>query len=714
MPEDLRSSEGRIGGRTPQDNSAEGKISGATVIGVSANSGGKILGNKDVENGPEENIKQPLNNKFPTTRKQRIGIATEKNGLESLPLNFGDTDGDWRIIESDDLFEILFLDYEQVNIISPEIVKKNYGVLEKFWKEKKNLWESGSGQVRKNIEDKYGANNLSNCLKKIQYALEQLFTLEKIGEYYSRLKEQRLQQGALKLDALLKFMVKDGEADPNEIEGIIEEGILANLNAEEVAVIIKRAIDAKGFKPYGNPTGKLLSEQLLSVSWMNENNISKKKAEDEEKQRRGREIFDNIYAFSTEEIGTIIFNHEKEAKRDIADGLLKNSIDYFSPAKARQFVDIINTQKNAHLQYLQIAYRLNAKLPYRFNSSIIVKTPEELVNVMAQTSENLKAGKEQFKKGYLEVWLLETNKIAYQKLKKIWEDAENADIAFIEFIYTFNPALPNRFNDTILVHSQEQLCVEIDKDNNSWEAGKRELFDSSIPVWLSVAKKSSAAAGWNKVKTQFNKNKDLGLEYFLHLLIPGLPVPKLSVNHETIEYPKIQSGQTIKTPITFTNTSRGYIEASIELDKNLLGVSLSNNFLQINNCSGNTSFETVLTIDSSVLLKGVNYQLKILVKTSVNDEIIIPISFKIVFPKNEFWKRTIIFAFIGAAFFGLIRVMLASAYPNWLNDTFQAFLDWHTFINNQSFFWLFGLTFFLFITALVFSIFFLIKYMRKK
>ena len=396
---------------------------------------GKILGKNtsDIDSVEEPGVK--YHTTTATTKEERISSATRENGLQALPRNFGNSNGDWKIIESDNLFEVLYLDYRQIISITPEIVKNNFNLLNAFWKEKKEYWEEGSARIKEDTQRAYGATNLSDCIKRLNYAYEQLATIQGINDYYQKYKAQRIRLGEIKLGPLLNLMTNDEKAEPGEIKQIFKEGLEHNLNTEEIALIIKKEIDARQLKPYGTPVGDLLSEQLLSVSWMSEEKLKEAIAEADAKKKAGREIFDNVYAYSVEEIGEIIFNREKEAKRDIADGLLKNSIDYFSSAKARQFVDIVNEQKIEHLRYLQIVYRLNPQLPYRFSSSQLAGSPKDLCEMMFESPESFKLGKEQFKNGYPEVWFMETNKEAYAKLINIRNKAESLDTAFIAFLY---------------------------------------------------------------------------------------------------------------------------------------------------------------------------------------------------------------------------------------------------------------------------------------
>ena len=48
----------------------------------------------------------------PGSLLERIISITETGGFESIPEDFDDEDGDWRVIKSDNPFEILYLDYK--------------------------------------------------------------------------------------------------------------------------------------------------------------------------------------------------------------------------------------------------------------------------------------------------------------------------------------------------------------------------------------------------------------------------------------------------------------------------------------------------------------------------------------------------------------------------------------------------------------------------
>ena len=696
MSDDLNNDSGKISGKSKKEISPSGKIAGSTTV-----------------KGPVKNADDPVSKKEISTRQDRIAAATEEKGLKSLPQNFGDSDGDWHVIESDNLFEVLFIDFNQIILINPDIVENNVSILVNFWKAKKNLWESGSGQVRKSIEDKYGEKNLNTCIKKIEYAAEQLSTIQKINEYYLKYREQRIKIAEDKLEPLFRMMLKDGEAEPSEMENILDEGLIYNLNEDEIATIIKKTFEAKGFKPYTTPKGDDLKEQLLSVSWMTEERAKVKKLEDEEKKKRGREIFENKFAYNVEDIGEILFNNEEEARQYIKDGLLVNSIDYFSPVKAKQCIEITKTKGAEYQKYLQIVYKLNSTLPFRFSKNLTHST-SELCSFLAENLESLKLGKEHFKQGNIEIWLQETHKDDYLKFVKIRDTAENADLAFLEFLYTFNPKLPYRFNHKILVTTKEELCSAINQSDSNWKAGKKELFDSSILVWLKAVGNEALTEDWGKIKAKYSDNENIGLEKFLHLLETKLILPKIKVDKKSLSFPKIQNGDVITASLLFENETRGYTEGELSFSSLFDGVSLSSQKISFSAAEGKTSNLVTVAIDSRMLQKGLPYEMKILVKSTVEQKIEIPLTFKIIFPKRAFILEVLKYAAILTPLFGLTRLIISGSYPGWLKTSFNFFLDSGTHNLNYGTFSVFGWAFLFFIVGVLCGGYFLIKFLVSK
>jgi len=636
---------------------------------LSSGNTGKSFAAKKITSEQGDIVILDINKAIPDSLTERIRISTKKGGLVSLPLGFDNQEGDWKCINSTNPFEILYLDYQQYKCITPEIVKTNLSILESFWREKVAIMNTGGNRVA--FKNKYGDGTIENSLSKIKRAFDKISSQDGIEQYFLEINNQRLKKGAESLMESIEDMLVDDIVERAEIELRLERGTKYDLNEDEVLYLIKIAIDKHNLKPYGQVNGNSLKEKLLSVTWMSDVKIEEEKNAEEEIKKRGREIFDNVFAYSTEEIGEILFKNEGLAKEYIRDGLVINSIDYFSSSKAKSIIEISKLQKDEHLKYLQIIYRLNSKLPYKFDNA----NYPDLKELSKVFFENPKMGKEHLKQGNLEIWLLETQKDNYKKLIEIRDSAENLDLAFLEMLYTFNPEIPYRFAGNHMIKTPTELSSAIDKNKESWEAGREELYNSSILTWLKAIGHTFIVAGWVKIKDNLEKRKDYGLELFLHLLNDKLDLPTLEVSQKNISFPNIQSVTNIKASFILTNKTRGFIEGALSFSKVIEGVTVSPNKINLNSSNGITSTQYTLTINPTNLLKGVDYTTAIQIKSTSNETIIIPVSFKLVFPKNAFIKEIIKYSLFYAIIAGIIRGSWALlGFTDWLNVNYQYYL----------------------------------------
>lgn len=645
-----------------------------------------------------------------TTLQGRIAAATEAGGLKELPDDFDEHSGDWTVITAKNPFEVLYLDYRQYKFITPEIATSNYTILEKFWRNKVGLMNTGANSV--SFKNKYGEGTIQTSLNKLKSALEKLSSKQGIEQYYIEINNERLRKGEAQLVDTLQHMTIDGNADKQEIKLCLDRGVKNNLSADETAIIIKKHLDAVSMIPYEGPTGNTLVEKLLSTDWMT---LEKKQQVDAFKREREAsriQIVAGKYASTLEEIGAILYEHPLEAKEIIREDLLKQVIAQKDVVLARE-VGTISKEKNIDIAFLSIIYKLNRSLPYKLMPGREAKSVKELCSLSFENDHTLKLSKEQMKKGLTEVWLRETDKDSYNTFVKIRDTSENFDLAFIRFLYTFNPELGYRLGGRDLVKTPVELSAAINKSRENWESGRAELFNSSITTWLSTTGQTKFTDQWEKVKRQFKSREDTGLEYFARLLDPSLQSSKIAADKSSISYPHIQSGQVVATDIIFTNQTRGCSEFNLSFTKELPGVELSTRKVVINNVTGASNATVNLSINSNALLKGVNYETTIIATTFEQQKIEIPVSFRIVFPRNSFIGDILKYAVLGVLFFLLIRGILYASYPEWMNSKFGAFVPWDTATTYYGRFGIFSGAFFAFLAGLVLGLIFLIKYLRK-
>ena len=667
---------------------------------------GRILAGESNLSGTEE----PALNE--STLKDRLAASTLDGGLKQLPTGFDEPQGDWITINSSNPFELLYLDYRQYRFISPEMVQGNYNLLEKFWKEKLGTMMTGGNRVA--FKNKYGDGTIENSLPKLKRAVEKLKSTSGIEQYYTEINNERLRAGEEKLKDSIEHMMMDGRADRSEIRLCLERGLKYDLQKEETAIIVRQALDEASFRPYGNVDGQALVERLLSVDhWMTDEKIAEAERLRKERESLRIQILPGKYASGIEQIGNILFEDPQEAKEIIREDLLKSVIAQKDVVLARVIAAISKETKDLDAAYLKVVYTLNPLLPYRFPENRLAKNVEELCTMIFETPESFKTGKDHFTKGYIETWLKENNLNAYNILVRIRDTAGNAHLALLQFIYTFCPGLPYRFAGKYLVHNSSGLLAEITKNAENWEAGKTEVIDGSIPVWLRSSGKGSVIESWENIREKLEGRPDAQVEEFLHLLDEKLPYGKLGADRRAITFPAIESRRVVTAEIIFTNETRGYVEGQFSWSKPIPGVYLSSDKLVVNTVAGVSRYKLLVSISTASLVNGIAYETSIILQTLSGQRMEIPVSFRVVFPTKGFLLDTARYAGMVAVFFVLTRLLLSQRYPDWLSFSFDYFLPWDMAFRYPEEFALFGLTFALFLLASGAGLFFLTRYFRK-
>ena len=201
---------------------------------------------------------------------ERIAAATRGGGLLELPANFGDPDGGWESVLSEDPFEVLYLDFRQVSAITQRMVECHRNLLRAFWQEKMRIFSQGSGRVA--IARKYGGpsadeNRVRSYPDRIEKAFHRLSTSGEMERAYLEIVHQREERAIAEIRTKLADFLIDGALHPRETAFLFEMADRLDLRRAVVADLIDAEVRRCGLKSQGIPIGKTLEEQLLSVAW---------------------------------------------------------------------------------------------------------------------------------------------------------------------------------------------------------------------------------------------------------------------------------------------------------------------------------------------------------------------------------------------------------------------------------------------------------------
>lgn len=689
----------------------EKTISGESTINTSAakiTGSGEQITNPTISPDNSENTGDtfPEPPKGPTlkepTLKERITFSTKAGGLDKIPDGFDDPAGDWRVINSDNPFEVLYIDYRLINLITPTLAEKNYLALKAFWKQKSELLNTGANRIA--FKNKYGDGTVEMSLEKLEKTWQKLNSSDGIKNYYNEINNRRIHLGEKKILEHIGTSLKKKRIESEDIDFCISKKQEYDLNENEIAEFIEKQIKQLNLKPYNQASGTSALERIRTGNkWMTEEQIGKEKG-------LRIEIFKGKYASTIEEIGRLLFENEPEAYDSIKEDIIKNPVAQKNMVLGREIGQITKSSLTIEQKYLNIIYKLNPKLPFRIKGDTVAQNVNELCGKLSK-DEFFGLGKLHLKKGNIEIWLKESDSNAYNNtFIKIRDTSPNIDIAYLEFLYAFNKTLPYRFNNRVNVNDPEELFEAICKNAESWNAGIDELFGEHIAVWLRAKQYTDILKEWNGIKNTYVSEKDSGLEAFLRILKPVAQKPEIKANITTILLPAIPQGETAATEIMFENTTRGYIKGIVSLKKPMNGVSISKPEVEINQIAGIKTDCLTLLIDTTQLMKGVKYENELEIKTSTKQTIIIPITFKIVFPKTKFILITAAFSAIFAAFFAHFRNFIARdlEIEGWLSFESYQPTGYYQDIDPLG---VYGL---LFILTILVSVFLLIRYLIKK
>jgi predicted Holliday junction resolvase-like endonuclease len=208
---------------------------------------------------------------IPSTREERLAAATLAGGLTVLPASFGDTDGDWVTVRSENPFEVLYLDYRRADRITPEIVGRHRDLLDNFWQEKLKSMSQGAARVA--IATKYGGEHQSERLVRsypdlIDRAFHRLSTLRGIEEAYREIVAKQQRAVFARMDEKLSDYLVDLVLQPQETLALFEFADREGVAREVVAAHVQERIRAAGLVSETEVSGATLEQQLLSSAWV--------------------------------------------------------------------------------------------------------------------------------------------------------------------------------------------------------------------------------------------------------------------------------------------------------------------------------------------------------------------------------------------------------------------------------------------------------------
>ncbi|MBF0564654.1 MAG: hypothetical protein HQK89_05370 [Nitrospirae bacterium] len=213
----------------------------------------------------EEPAKVHDDGPVPSARYERIKLATEKGGLKLCPTSFSDKNKDWEIINSDNPFEILYLDYRAYASISRTMIDGNFVVIKKFWA------DVNSDAMRSaRTANKYGGmDSIHKYPMILTKSYERLTADEK---ELRRCFDEIIKNKQESIRSSIEHSLTQGEYTPVIRKSVTNIGRKIGLTEAEVASFLIGVLKEEGFTPeledYNGPLKETDSiDKKLSVIW---------------------------------------------------------------------------------------------------------------------------------------------------------------------------------------------------------------------------------------------------------------------------------------------------------------------------------------------------------------------------------------------------------------------------------------------------------------
>lgn len=376
-------------------------------------------------------------------------------------------------------------------------------------------------------------------------------------------------------------------------------------------------------------------------------------------------------ASSLNKLGDISFNNKDEAKYFLRNGnYLPGLVTALtkSASKADEFARIIEEEFDSENRYLRVLYKLNPRLPFRFQGETFTDV-YALLTRACETPQGYEALIEIYNKGVIQIWIQESDPLLATNLSN-----QNDFNSFLRFLYKTDASLPFFIKNVRFV-TPESL-VDYAKTNFSiWPDVAESMATRNIHEWFTGIGKES----WNdQIATSYEFISNaryysegeirLGMvQALFHIINVFSEKPKLVTDQEKIQLLAIDSGLTVNHSINISLKDGGYTKAKVYFKFTKEGISLSKDILEFNNLAGKVTENINILIDTFLLQKEELYHVELVI-SSVYEDIVIPIDIKVVFPKKVYLTKLVIYGFLTACYFGGFRFLLGvfTDHKGWL------------------------------------------------
>lgn len=279
---------------------------------------------------------------------------------------------------------------------------------------------------------------------------------------------------------------------------------------------------------------------------------------------------------------------------------------------------------------LHLLFMLTPQAPLRLGPGQVVKSPEEMADVLIRHPEVSDVVKAYLFNGQLAAWLeiCFPERLEDAAFLSDCEERYSKDrpLGINALIWYFRPNTPFVFGRK-QVTSPSELAACIDENKESWNRGVDLIHSGILRAWLTSTGMLEDASAFDALIANESFSNDVKLEMLLHLLDPDLPKPVVACSTRSIDMGDIPAGGTGIHEFLIKNEGRGQLTGKLRIEGVGNEVSLSPAVLD-----GAETRVLIKARPPSWLSPGINREGRIIVESN-GGGLELPVKYMVDFPE---------------------------------------------------------------------------------
>ena len=203
---------------------------------------------------------------------------------------------------------------------------------------------------------------------------------------------------------------------------------------------------------------------------------------------------------------------------------------------------------------------------YKFAPYEEARSPEELARLMRRDPDR---ARRQLASGAMFSGLSQRRPDLAAEIDSYVKRFAKPDAQLTAVLFALDPAFPYQLAPGLEAPDRKAMARLIDASDAARHAAREHLFDARLPAWLLATGHEAAANEWFAKVEEYRKAKveDEGVEYFLHILDPTLPLPVMRLEPDDLGHLVMRPDRDGEFHVAIVNPGRGYLSGVLSLSQ---------------------------------------------------------------------------------------------------------------------------------------------------